>query len=181
MDEEATHERSCASGWCEGGRALEQSGEMKAQSVVAKNGGHRGGRHEGAVTVPTKRRGARGGGRRRRPPRAVGCMRRGGAYAGAKSTMTFFNLCSFVFLFLCSFVIFVPLSTVLCSIFVRFGTKLLVAKQTRAGKVYHQELERGRWGGGLGTVGVGIEQHSTTHNTHPHNTAQHHRHHGASR
>ena len=38
------------------GRALEeeQSGEMKAQSVVARNGGHRGWRHEEAVTVPTK-------------------------------------------------------------------------------------------------------------------------------
>ena len=38
----------------EGGRALEQTGVMKAQLVVARNGGHRGWRHEGAVTVPTK-------------------------------------------------------------------------------------------------------------------------------
>ena len=37
------------------GRALEQqSGGMTAQSVVARNGGYRGWRHEGAVTMPTK-------------------------------------------------------------------------------------------------------------------------------
>ena len=42
----------------EGGRAVEQSGEMKAQSAVARNGGHRGWRHEGAVTkCHQKRRG----------------------------------------------------------------------------------------------------------------------------
>jgi len=39
-----------------GGRSSEQSGEMEAQSVVARNGGYRGWRHEGAVTMPTKRR-----------------------------------------------------------------------------------------------------------------------------
>ena len=38
----------------EGGQALEQSDEMKAQAVVARNGGYRGWRHEGAVAMPTK-------------------------------------------------------------------------------------------------------------------------------
>ena len=46
----------CVSGWCEGGRALEQSGGMMMKSVVTRNGGHRGWRHEGAVTMATKER-----------------------------------------------------------------------------------------------------------------------------
>ena len=45
----------------DGGRALErQSGGMTAQSVVARNGGYRGWRHERAVTMaPKKERRAR--------------------------------------------------------------------------------------------------------------------------
>ena len=38
-----------------GGRSSEQSGEMEAQSVVARNDGYRGWRHEGAVTMATKK------------------------------------------------------------------------------------------------------------------------------
>ena len=41
--------------WMAGGRSSEQSGNMTAQSVVEKNCGHRGWRHEGAVTMPTER------------------------------------------------------------------------------------------------------------------------------
>ena len=55
--EETTHERSRAFGWCKGGRAFEQqSGDMTARHRWWLNGGHRGGRHEGAVTVTTRRR-----------------------------------------------------------------------------------------------------------------------------
>ena len=44
----------------EGWWALEQqSGVMKVQSVVARNGGYRGWRHEEAVTIPTMRGGER--------------------------------------------------------------------------------------------------------------------------
>ena len=55
----------------EGGRALEQqSGDMTAQSVVARNGGHRGGGMKGQSPNANKRgEGERvGGGRRWRPP-----------------------------------------------------------------------------------------------------------------
>ena len=59
----------------DGGRALEQqSGGMTAQSVVARNGGYRGWRHERAVTMPTKRRRRGVGGGRQVAATADGCM-----------------------------------------------------------------------------------------------------------
>ena len=104
---------------------MKDSMNMIMQSAVTRNGGYRGGRHEGAVTMPTERRGRARRWWQAAAATAEGCMRGSTIIWGSNRIYHYRG---------------VTLMVVgsLCSIFVSVVPKSLGAKQTKAGKVYHQ-------------------------------------------